>query len=134
MLAAIQHFGETHPVEIPDTGSLRGDMIALLRGASNGRVPFVTVVSAAFSGLLASSGLTPAQVREKLLGDRQPRSADLYRRAHERGEIDLDRVPPVVLTMPFDLMRHDMLMTFQPISDERILQIVDDLFLPLVSA
>ncbi|SNT10518.1 DNA-binding transcriptional regulator, AcrR family [Asanoa hainanensis] len=134
VLAAIQHFGETHPIEVPDTGSLRGDMIALLRGASNGRVPFVTVVSAAFSGLLASSGLTPAQVREKLLGDRQPRSTALYRRAHERGEIDLGRIPPAVLTMPFDLMRHDMLMTFQPISDKRILEIVDDLFLPLVTA
>ncbi|GIF69986.1 TetR family transcriptional regulator [Asanoa ishikariensis] len=132
-LAAIQHFGDTHPVEIPDTGSLRGDLVALLRGASSGRIAFVTVVSAAFSGLLASSGLTPAQVREKLLGNRQPRSAELYRRAHERGEIDLARIPPVVLTMPFDLMRHDMLMTFQPISDKRILEIVDDLFLPLVS-
>jgi AcrR family transcriptional regulator len=134
VLAAIQHYGTTHPVEIPDTGSLRGDMIALLSGVSSGRVPFVTVVSAAFSGLLASSGLTPAEVREKLIGGRPPWSSDVYRRAHERGEIDLDRIPRVVLTMPFDLMRHDLLMTYKPIPDERILEIVDDLFLPLVAA
>ncbi len=134
VLAAIRHYGATRPVEIPDTGSLRGDMIALLGAVSSGRVAFAAVVSAAFSGLLASSGLTPAEVREKLISGRPPWSSDVYRRAHERGEIDLDRIPPAVLTMPFDLMRHDMLMTYKPIPDERILEIVDDLFLPLVAA
>jgi AcrR family transcriptional regulator len=134
VLAAIQHYGATRPVEIPDTGSLRGDMIALLSGISSDRVTFATVVSAAFSGLLASSGLTPAEVREKLISGRPSWSSDVYRRAHERGEIDLDRIPQAVLTMPFDLMRHDALMTYKPIPDERILAIVDDLFLPLVAA
>jgi AcrR family transcriptional regulator len=133
VLGAIQHYGATHPVEIPDTGSLRGDMIAMLSGFSNVRVSFAAVVSAAFSGLLASSGLTPAQVREKLIADRPLWSLEIYRRAHERGEIDLDRIPPVVLSMPFDLMRHDMLMTFKPIPEERVLEIVDDLFMPLIA-
>ena len=54
-------------------------------------------------------------------------------RAHERGEINLNRIPPAVLTMPFDLIRHDMLMTYQPIPPERVLAIVDDLFMPLVA-
>jgi AcrR family transcriptional regulator len=134
VLAAIRHYGATHPVKIPDTGSLRGDMIALLSAASSDRVAFVVPVSAAFSGLLASSGLTPAEVREKLISGRPSWSSDIYRRAHERAEIDLDRTPPAVLAMPFDLMRHDMLMTLKPIKDERILEIVDDLFLPLVAA
>ena len=134
VLAAIQHYGATHPVEIPDTGTLRGDMIALLGGVSSGRVAFAAAVSAAFSGLLASSGLTSAEVRERLISGQAPWSTEIYRRAHERGEIDLDRIPGVVLRMPFDLMRHDMLMTYKPIADERILEIVDDLFLPLVAA
>ena len=58
VLDAIHHYGATHPVEIPDTGSLRGDMIGLLSGFSSGRVAFVAVVSAAFSGLLASTAQT----------------------------------------------------------------------------
>jgi hypothetical protein len=33
----------------------------------------------------------------------------------------------------FDLVRHDLLMTLKPIPRERILAIVDDLFLPLVT-
>src|ERR1700733_15724683 len=53
VLDAIQHYGVTHPVDLPDTGSLRGDMIGLLSGFSSGRVVFVTVVRAAFSGLVA---------------------------------------------------------------------------------
>jgi AcrR family transcriptional regulator len=134
VLGAIQHYGDTHPVELPDTGSLRGDMIAMLSGFSNARVSFAAVVTAVFSGLLASSGLTPAQVREKVIADRPSSSLEIYRRARERGEIDLDRVPPIVLSMPFDLMRHDMLMTYKPIPQERVLEIVDDLFMPLIAA
>ena len=133
VLAAIGHYGTTYPVEIPDTGSLRDDMVALLSGFSDTRVSFAAIVSAAFSGLLASTGLTPAEVREKILADRPRLSDPIFTRAHERGEIDLDRIPPAVLTMPFDLMRHDMLMTYKPIPPERVLEIVDDLFMPLVA-
>ena len=93
VIAAIRHYGTTHPVDILDTGSLRGDMIALLTSLSSTRVSFAAIVSAAFSGLLASSGLTPAQVREKILADRPLRSDQIFARAHERGEIDLDRIP-----------------------------------------
>src|SRR5215468_6616906 len=133
VLDAIRHYGTTHPVDTPDTGSLRGDMIALLSSLSSTRVSFAAIVSAVFSGLLASSGLTPAQVREKILADRPLQSDQIFARAHERGEIDLDRIPPAVLAMPFDLTRHDMLMTYKPIPPERVLAIVDDLFMPLVA-
>ena len=134
VIAAIHHYGDTHPVEIPDTGSLRGDMIALLSGASAARVSFVAIITAAFCGLLSGAGLTPAQVREKVAADRPMWSAEVFARARERGEIDLDRIPPAVLTMPFELMRHDMLMTYKPIPPERVLTIVDELFMPLITS
>ena len=51
------------------------------------------VVSAAFAGLLSSSGLTPADVRARIIGDRPIWSYEVFRRAHERGEIDLDSSP-----------------------------------------
>ena len=133
VMAAIGHYGAVYPVEIPDTGSLRGDMVALLGGIGAGRVAFTAVVGAAFAGLLASSGLTPADVRARLVGDRPPWSLEIYRRAHERGEIDLDAIAPAVLAMPFDLMRHDLLMTLKPIPHERIVSIIDDLFMPLAT-
>lgn len=132
VLAAIRHYGTTETVEIPDTGSLRGDLIALLSGFSTTRVGFATIASAAFSGLLSSSGLTPAQVRERVMPDRPLWSDRIFARAQERDEIDLNRIPPAVLAMPFDLVRHDMMMTNQPIPPERVVAIVDDLFMPLV--
>jgi AcrR family transcriptional regulator len=134
VIAAIGHYGKTRPVEVPDTGTLRGDMLGLLRGINDGRNSFAVVVSATFSGLLSSTGLTPAEVRLRLIGDRPIWSHEIFRRAHERGELDLDTVPPAVLTMPFDLMRHDMLMTLKPMGPDRMTEIVDDLFLPLVAA
>lgn len=133
VMAAIARYGALHPVAIPDTGSLRGDMIALLGGISEGRSAFATIVSAAFSGLLADTGLTPAEVRARLIADRPIWSHQVYRRARERGELG-DSVPEAVLAMPFDLMRHDLLMTLKPITPERVQSIVDDLFLPLLSA
>ncbi|MGH3299812.1 MAG: TetR-like C-terminal domain-containing protein, partial [Trebonia sp.] len=59
---------------------------------------------------------------------------EVFRRAAERGELDLDTIPVAVLAMPFDLMRQDLLMTLKPVSAERITAIVDDLFLPLIAA
>jgi AcrR family transcriptional regulator len=133
VVAAIRHYGATHPVEYPDTGSLRGDMIALLTSFNAARVNFAATIGATFSGLMASSGLTPAEVREKVLSYRTLEANPIYTRAHERGEIDLDRIPEAVLTMPFDLMRSDMLMTYKPATRERIITIVDDLFMPLIT-
>jgi AcrR family transcriptional regulator len=133
VVAAMGHYGATHLVDIPDTGSLRGDMLAFLANISDGRVGFTAVVSSVFAGLLADSGLTPAEVRNQILADRPLWSDEIFRRAHERGEIDLDRLPPAVLTMPFDLVRHDILMTMKPLPPERITSIVDDLFLPLAT-
>ena len=133
VLAAIEHYRLVRPVAMPDTGSLRDDLLALLTAISKARATFTAVAAAAgFSGLLASTGLTPAQARDKLLGD-QPFWSDhvIYRRAHDRGEIDLDRIPPAVLAMPFDLVRHDLLLNLKPLRPARIQSIVDELFLPL---
>ena len=133
VLAAMRHYGETRPVDIADTGSLRGDMLALLSDVNEGRSSFTAIVSSVFAGLLADSGLTPAEVRAQILGDRPLWSDEIYRRAQQRGEIDLNRLSPAVLEMPFDLLRHDMLMTLKPVPWERITSIVDDLFLPLAT-
>ncbi|WP_084697004.1 TetR-like C-terminal domain-containing protein [Glaciibacter superstes] len=61
-----------------------------------------------------------------------PRHRTIYQRANDRGEIDFERVPAAVLTIPFDLVRHDMLMELRPLKPARIQSIVDELFLPLV--
>jgi AcrR family transcriptional regulator len=134
VMAALSHYGKTRPVEIPNTGSLRGDLLAFLADVNDARSSFVVVVPATFAGLLSGTGLTPEEVRARILGDRPLWSDEIYRRAQERGEIDLDKLPPAVLSMPFDLMRLDLLMTLKPVPADRLTAIIDDLFLPLVAA
>ncbi len=136
VLAAIAHYGHTHPIETPDTGTLRGDLLALLTAFSKARATFIAVLAAAgFSGLLADTGLTPAQARDKLLADQRIRNDQIiYQRAHDRGEITLDHIPPAVLAMPFDLVRHDLLMNLKPLRPKRIHSIIDELFLPLLQS
>jgi AcrR family transcriptional regulator len=136
VLAALEHHRDAHPVAVPDTGALRSDLLAHLTAVSEALAGFFAIAaSAAFSGLLADTGMSPAQIREQVMGDQLlPRRRTVYQRAHARGEIDLDRIPPSVLAMPFDLVRHDMLMDLEPLEPQRIRSIVDDLFLPLVRA
>lgn len=140
VLAALKHYRTSHLADLPDTGTLRGDLLAALtimgevgEAGEAGAAFFAMVVASAFSGLLAGTGLTPAQVRDRIMGD-QPlsRIQIIYQRAHDRGEIDLDRISSAVLAMPFDLVRHDLLMDFKPLKPARIQSIIDELFLPLV--
>lgn len=134
VLAAIEHYPKVHPVAIPDTGTLPGDLFALLTGLGEARAGFFAIAAAsAFSGLLTDAGLTLAQARDRVLSGAPLSHAEvIYRRAHDRGEIDLERIPSAALAMPFDLVRHDLLMSLKPLEPARVRSIVDDLFMPLV--
>lgn len=133
VLAAFEHHRSENPIALPDTGALRSDLIAQLTAVSKALAPFFAIAAgAAFSGLLADTGLSPAQVRDKVMGAQHlPHQRVIYQRAQDRGELDLKRIPPAVLDMPFDLVRHDLLMNLKPPKPARIQSIVDDLFLPL---
>ena len=133
VLAAIRHFSKTHTLAVPDTGSLHEDLIALLTSFNAGRTEFVALLGATFAGLQDSAGLSIEDVRNVVRGDGPGLSEAVFRRAHERGEIDLDVIPQDVLDLPFQLVRHDVLMTLKPVSPERIRSIVDDIFWPLAT-
>ena len=54
-------------------------------------------------------------------------------RAAERGEIDPARLTPRIIDLPLDLFRDEMMMTLKPVPDHVLRQIVDDIFIPLVT-
>lgn len=134
VLAALEHHRSTHPVAPADTGSLRTDLLAELTAASEARAGYLAIAAAvSLAGLTADGVRTLAEVRALVLNlPAVPPVRDLYRRAHERGELDLGRISTAVLEMPFELLRHDLLMSLEPVAPERIRSIVDELFLPLV--
>ena len=57
----------------------------------------------------------------------------IVERAAARGEIPTAEVPARVLTAPTNLLRHEMLLTREPLSEETLTSLVDDVFLPLVT-
>ena len=136
VLAALERQRDANPITIPDTGALRGDLLAHLTAVGDALAGFYAIAAAAaFSGLLADLDRTPTQIRAQVMGDQfDPHRRLIYQRAHDRGELDLDRIGSAVLDMPFDLVRHDLLMDLAPPRPQRIRTIVDDLFLPLVGA
>lgn len=136
VLAVFDRYRATHPVPAPDTGDLRDDLLQHLTALSDSFAGFFAIAMAAsFSGLLAATGLSPAQMREDVLGDElRPQARAVYRQAATRGELAPETVPPAVLALPFDLVRHDLLMGLKPLDPERIRSIVDEIFLPLLRA
>lgn len=132
--ATIRHQGGTTAFPVPDTGSLRGDLLAYLAEVNTRR----NGVAALLSSMLGSfynneAGLTPAELRAEFIGGRVTGYDRIIARAVERGEIDPDRMTPRIASLPFDLFRHELLMTLKPVPGHVIRQIVDDIFIPLVS-
>lgn len=130
--AAVRHEGLTQEISTPDTGSLRGDLIALIRGANDARSGLAAVLSVNVGEYFKETGLSMADMRAQWIGDRESRMDVIWQRAVERGEADPSRLTRRVRALPFDMFRHDLLMTFKPLPEEEILAIVDEVVLPLV--
>lgn len=132
VIAALRRHRPALSGRVPDTGSLRGDVLALLRRAS---AALREIGPETLSGLLTD---------RVAIGSRPRIQADVFqigtgvmaailKRAAERGEIQ-DGIPPRVVTLPTDLFRHEFLITQSPPEDQAITEIVDDVFLPRVLA
>jgi Tetracyclin repressor-like, C-terminal domain len=55
----------------------------------------------------------------------------ILERAAARGEINLDQVTPRIAALPVDLLRHEIFVGSASVPDAVILEIVDEVFLPL---
>jgi AcrR family transcriptional regulator len=131
-MAAIRHYGDRNPVAVPDTGSLRGDLIAFLRDASSKRAAVAAVFSMRMAEFFDETRSTPQQLREQMLQGRIPITDEIFDRAVARGEADPDRLTPRVKSVAFDLLRNELVLTQRPVPRKVIQEIVDDVVLPLV--
>lgn len=120
--------------DVPDTGSLRSDVLAMLHLGLRRRQDVDLEVK---WGLLADSARDPelsGLVRAHLVEfTRDGPMAAMLERAVARGEVDPDRLTERRISLPLDLVRHE-LMVHGSVTDESIAEIVDDVFLPLVSS
>ena len=132
--ATVRHRGAVDPPSLPDTGTLRGDLLALLTHANTTRNPMAALVSSMLGSYYNQASPTPAELRDAFLSQRGSAVEKVVNRAVERGEIDPARLTPRIIDLPFDLFRNEMQMTLKPVPDHVLRQIVDDIFIPLVTA
>lgn len=129
--AAMARYVALNPVTVPDLGAVRDELILSLRQASDRGTPLLIRLMLEMSEDLAkarsSFSWLRSQVAERGLIE------DILKRGVERGEIDPARITPRIASLPTDLARHETIMTLDRIPDAVIEEIVDDIFLPLVS-
>lgn len=123
---------ERGPLPEP-TGSLRDDLVAWLRWANRTDVRTLVAASVHVGAELAPEGVTFAEVREMLLPARPSTAFSPIEAAVARGEIDPARLTPRLAGLHFALFRHDVLFTGRPLTDEAIVEIVDDVVVPLLT-
>ncbi|MFC6887155.1 MULTISPECIES: TetR/AcrR family transcriptional regulator [Actinomadura] len=117
----------------PDTGSLRDDTVALLERLNESFTMFAAAMTAQLAAYFEETGTTPAELRSTLIDQRWSLIESVTRRAVERGEIDGARLTPRITRLPYDLLRHEVLMNLEPMSPADIQEIVDTIFIPLVT-
>ena len=134
LLATLTKFWWSQPIELPDTGALRDDAIGFLRNADSARAHVLTLISVQLMDYFRDTGSSLSELRDKVRDPSRPNSLEtIVARAVERGEVPDRPRPARVVSLPFDLLRHEMLMTMRPVPDEVITGIVDDIWLPLLT-
>ena len=131
-IAAIRHHARQTPIIVHDTGSLRDDLLALLRQVSSRRADMGLLVFVQMSEYFMETQSSPADLRASLIEGEQGWLSTIFLRAVSRGEIDGSRLTPRIASLPVNLLRHEVMMTLKPIPDAVIVEIVDNIFLPLV--
>jgi AcrR family transcriptional regulator len=133
--AALGRHLAQNPIVVPDLGSVRDEISLLLRRMSDRARPDMIRLVFDMQKDLADKHSSLAEMRAHLRA--QIVEPDVMQtilgRAIDRGEIAAARLTPRIVSLPTDLARHEVLMTFEPLSDEAIKEIVDEVFLPLVS-
>ena len=118
--------------ETPDTGTVRGDIMLILRRISE-MVDELSpeVIFGLIAELLHESDASLfAEVHER----NAKIMMEILNRGVGRGEIAAEKLTPRLAALPFDLVRHQLVLLQQPLSAQDIEEIVDRIFLPLVRA
>lgn len=131
-VAALKRQFEAFDFVLPDTGSLRSDILTLLDQVIANKV--------GIASLIAVMGVFPreharnlAVLRDQVLSQGNPVMKKLLDQARDRGELAVD-LPDRVINLPLRLLRDEILVAGSKIDIDAVTAIIDDVFLPLVRA
>lgn len=118
-------------VERPDTGSVREDLLGCLRG-------FATLLNGpsgeAIRGLMADTMRNPdlmEVVRVRFIDPGIDLFLEVLRRGATRGEVRASALTRRIASLGPDLLREHFLVHRTPIPDRALIEIVDDVIMPL---
>jgi len=131
--ATIRHRGEVDEISAPDTGSLREDVLAILTEVNDRRSGLIGLFTARLGAYFDEEGGSPAEFRNLFLPDGPSVMETIVERAVARGELGPTPLPARVRSLPGDLLRHELFMTMTAASPDTLVEIVDDVFLPLAT-
>jgi AcrR family transcriptional regulator len=122
------------PAAAADTGSLRDDLLALFRSAAGLLAgPAGTAIRGLISEALRDPELA-AQLRRYTRGRSVAAMRDIVRQARERGELPPAMITARQLEAGLSVMRFHFLVHGGPVPDQVIVEIVDEVVLPLLRA
>ena len=131
VIAAIRRHRPMLSGEVPDTGSLRGDVLALLGRASARLTELGQETLYGILGDYFADTESVAAFQDQVLHIGAGVMATILKHAEERGEVR-QGISPRVSSLPIDLFRHELFIRRTPPSARVITEIVDDVFIPLV--
>lgn len=120
--------------EPPDTGTLRGDVLALLRAANHRlATPAIGGVLRSLLGAAADDPELMAQLRESSVDAGSHLWLTVLGRAVARGEVSPEALHPRVATVAVALLRNEYVTRgTTTVPDSVIVEIVDEVYLPLL--
>ncbi|WP_074330421.1 TetR/AcrR family transcriptional regulator [Mycobacteroides abscessus] len=128
--AVIRRRGQIDTIAVPDTGCLRSDVLTLLHEFNDRRAGLVGVIASMLAAYFTETGGAPNDLRSLFLSNRPKAMECIIEHAITRGEL-ATTPPDHIMTLPIDLLQHEVFMTMAPAPTETITAIVDDIFLPL---
>ena len=118
----------------PDTGSLRGDLIAMVRQCADQQLESAQVAAGLASRLRDSAELAQL-IREHAIEAVRRRILALLDRAIARGELPAGAaISPLFADVAPSLIHARVLWSVEPVDDAFVAELVDRILLPIVSA
>jgi AcrR family transcriptional regulator len=117
---------------IPDTGTLRGDLIAMIRTPSIQDADRKLRVMAGLASMISRSPELAVAAREAIVAPRITLNRMFLQRAVDRGEISTDADLDLVATISPSMVTYRALMLGVPATREFLVTLIDDVILPAV--
>ncbi len=118
------------PANPPDTGSLRGDLIAMIKPPTIEQAERKLRVMAAIASMISRSPELAETARAAIVEPRLALNRRVLQRARERGEIPAGVDIDLVATISASMVTYRTLMLGTPATREYLVQLIDDIILP----